>query len=221
MTDTDGTTVTHASGHVPKGTDDDGMVSWLLDVAESDAVATAPPRAAEQTSFGRWLAETVLLVLAAFLIAQGIKTFIVQPFVIPTGSMIPTIEISDRVIAEKLTYRFRDPRPGEIVVFQDPSGQYPQLIKRVIAVEGQTVEIQPDGVHVDGVLLDEPYVHGLPTDPGRVPTPIVIPEGQMWVMGDNRPNSGDSRFTGPQPFSSVKGRAIVTYWPLSRIGTLD
>ena len=108
-----------------------------------------------ETSFGRWLIETVLLVALAFALAQGIKTFVVQPFVIPTGSMIPTIEIGDRVLAEKLTYRFSgEPQRGDIVVFDDPDASRPQLIKRVIAVEGETIDVLDGAVYVDGERIE-------------------------------------------------------------------
>jgi signal peptidase I len=191
-------------------------------MSDSSAGASAGKPAQEETSFVRWLVETILLVLAAFLLAQGIKTFVVQPFVIPTGSMIPTIEINDRVLAEKISYRFfRQPEQGDIVVFDDPTGAHPQLIKRVIAVGGQTVDIQDGAVYVDGKKLNEPYLHGVRTDPGSVPLPVKIPVGYVWLMGDNRPNSGDSRFIGPQPISAIRGRAVWTYWPLSRFGPLD
>lgn len=184
----------------------------------TDGSSSAP----EETSITRWLVETALLVLLAFALAQGIKYFLIQPFVIPTGSMIPTIEIGDRVLAEKLTYRFsHPPHKGEIVVFDDPMGQHPQLIKRVIATEGQTVEVKENGVYVDGKRLDEPYVHGKPTTPGTVPTPITIPAGYVWLMGDNRPNSGDSRYFGPRPVDTVRGRAFWTYWPPKAFGPLD
>lgn len=184
----------------------------------------AKPQKQEQ-SLGRWLFETALLVGLAFLLAQGIKTFIVQPFVIPTGSMIPTIELQDRLLAEKITYRFaRQPEPGEIVVFDNPDSSDPVakiLIKRVIATGGQTVDVRDGAVYVDGTKLDEPYVHGKVTQPGTVATPIEIPEGYVWLMGDNRPNSGDSRFFGPVPESAVNGRGFWTYWPLSRFGKLE
>lgn len=180
------------------------------------------PGKQEDTSVGRWLVETALLVLLAFALAQGIKTFIIQPFVIPTGSMRPTIMEEDRVLAEKLTYRFsRSPEVGDIVVFDDPMGQHPQLIKRVIAVSGQTVDVRDDTVIVDGEPLDEPYVHGLPTTPGSIALPVQVAEDEVWLMGDNRPNSGDSRFFGPRPVSTVRGRAFWTYWPPSRFGALD
>lgn len=191
-----------------------------MDTVEDDYEAEAD-QPAEQ-SFGRWLLETVVLIGIAFLLAQGIKTFIVQPFVIPTGSMIPTIEEKDRVLAEKLSYRFGDePSQGDIVVFDDPNGQHPALIKRVIATGGQTVEVKEGAVYVDGKKLDEPYLYGKVTDPGPVPTPITLGDDQLWLMGDNRPNSGDSRFFGPRPASSVRGRAFWTYWPLDRFGKLE
>lgn len=189
--------------------------------ADQGAATQGPPKT-EETSFGRWIVETALLVLLAFALAQGIKAFVVQPFVIPTGSMRPTIMEQDRVLAEKLTYRFsRGPRAGDIVVFDDPMAQHPQLIKRIIATEGQTVEIQDNQVYVDGERLDEPYIHGTPSAPGTVPLPIVVPPGNVWLMGDNRPNSGDSRFFGPRPVETVRGRAFWTYWPPTRFGSLD
>jgi signal peptidase I len=172
------------------------------------------------THFGRWLIETAVMIALAFLLAQGIKTFVIQPFVIPTGSMEPTIMTGDRVLAEKVSLRFRDVRTGEIVVFDDPTGRHPQLIKRVIAVGGQTVDIQDGSVVVNGAPLDEAYVHGKVTDPGTVPLPITLADDQVWLMGDNRPNSGDSRFMGPIDESMVRGRAFSIYWPIDRISAL-
>lgn len=184
---------------------------------EGGAVSTQT----QETSFGRWLIETILLVALAFALAQGIKAFVVQPFVIPTGSMIPTIEIGDRVLADKIVYRFvREPEYGDIVVFDDPTGQHPQLIKRVIATAGQTVDIQEGKIVVDGEFIDEPYIYGKESLPGTVALPVTVGEGEVWLMGDNRPASGDSRYFGTQPVENVRGRAFWTYWPLSRFGSL-
>lgn len=162
----------------------------------------------------RWILETVLMVVLAVALATGIKAYVVQPFVIPTGSMESTILIGDRVLAEKITYHFREPQPGDVIVFDDPTARHPQLIKRIIAVGGQTIDIHDDSVYVDGKKLDEPYVHGLPTTTGTERMPFLVPEGYVWVMGDNRPNSGDSRFIGPQPVSAILGRAFCIYWPI-------
>jgi len=179
------------------------------------------PRA-DQTSVGRWLVETALLLIVAFVLAQGVKAFVVQPFVIPTGSMTPTIGIGDYVLAEKLSYRLGGaPQQGDIVVFDDPMQQHPQLIKRVIAVGGQSVDVRDGRVYVDDEALTEPYVHGESTTPGTVETPLTVPEGSVWLMGDNRPNSGDSRYFGTRPVSSIHGRAFWTYWPPDDFGPLD
>jgi signal peptidase I len=183
----------------------------LDDAAVSDAVpAEAPP------SFLRWLGELILMVVLAFALATGIRTFVVQPYVIPTGSMIPTIGIGERVLANKFIYRFDTPKQGDIVVFDDPTKTVPTLIKRVIAVGGQTLDIKDGAVWVDGKKLDEPYTYGKPSEPGDVILPIQIPEGQVWLMGDNRTNSHDSRWFGPQPVSIIHGKAFVRYWPLNR-----
>ena len=186
-----------------------------------DSMRAEPAR--EQTSTVRWLIETALLVLLAFALAQGVKTFLVQPFVIPTGSMIPTIEIGNRVLAEKITFRFiRPPRYDDIVVFNDPRGEHPALIKRTIAVAGQTVDLRSGAVYVDNVKLNEPYTHGLPSMPldSSITYPFQVPSGDIWVMGDNRTNSGDSRYFGPIPLTSVQGRAVWTYWPVQAFGPL-
>ncbi len=178
--------------------------------------------APEETSTVRWLIETALLILLAFALAQGIKMFLVQPFVIPTGSMEPTIAIGNRVLAEKVSFRFfRQPAYGDIVVFDDPASQHPQLIKRVIAVGGQTVDVKDGAVWVDGKRLVEPYIYGKPNELGTVKMPITVPEGQVWLMGDNRTNSGDSRFFGPVPVAQIKGHAVWTYWPPSEFGALQ
>jgi signal peptidase I len=194
--------------------------------ATQDAPATVPapePVEASTAKSGtlRWIVETIAMVALAFILAQGIKTYVLQPFVVPTGSMEATIMTGDRVLSEKVSLYFGDPEPGDIVVFDDPQGQHPQLIKRVIAVAGQTVSIEGGSVYVDGVALEEPYINGVETEPGSEPLPVTIGEGQVWLMGDNRPNSGDSRYLGAQPVEAVNARAFAIYWPLDRIGWLD
>lgn len=175
-------------------------------------------------SFGRWLLETSFLIVLAFALAQGTRAYAIQAYVVPSGSMIPTIEIQDRVLVEKITYRvIRPPAQGEVVVLDNPhptSSRDKTLIKRVIATEGQIVDIHDNTVWVDGVALDEPYVHGKPTLPGPVMTPLTVPAGCVWLMGDNRTKSSDSRYFGPQPVSKVRGRAILTYWPPRDFGKL-
>jgi signal peptidase I len=186
--------------------------------------AAQAPQKPEETSVARWLIETALLVLLAFALAFGIRTLLIEPFIVPTGSMIPTIQIGNRVLAEKITYRFvRPPRYADIVVFPDPKGEHPHLIKRVIATAGQTVDLKNGKVLVDGKELVEPYTHGQPSTPlsQEFKFPLKVPDGDLWVMGDNRTNSGDSRIFGPIPASEVQGHAIWTYWPLSAFGRLE
>jgi signal peptidase I len=211
-----------------------------LDVSGTDAQnATADPEPsvteplpesphqaaqAEESSGGtiRWLLETVAMVIIAFLLAQGIKTFVLQPFVVPTGSMETTIMTGDRVLSEKVSLYWSEPQAGDIVVFDDPQARHPQLIKRVVAVSGQTVDIQDGIVLVDGEPLDESYLDpGITTDPGSVALPITVGENELWLMGDNRPNSGDSRFLGPQPLEAINAKAFAIYWPFDRIGMLE
>jgi len=188
----------------------------------SDAVKEQEQPAAQEKSggFGRWLIETLVMVAIAFLLAQGIKAYVVQPFVVPTGSMEPTIMIGDRFLAEKISYRFGDVERGDIVVFDDPTGNHPQLVKRVIALPGEEIDIRDGLVYINGEVLDEPYLTNVVTDAGSEPMPLIVPEGSVWVMGDNRPNSGDSRFIGAQPISAIQGRAFGIYWPVDHIGGL-
>ena len=177
-------------------------------------------------SFVKQLLELAIMLAVAMVLAFGIRTFLVQPFLIPTGSMIPTIKISNRLLVDKLSYRLHDPKAGDIVTFPDPTGEYPVLIKRLIATAGQVVDIQGDKLYIDGELQDEPYVHGQPTAKLHSPFghqiayPYTIPEGKAWVMGDNRGNSGDSRVFGPIDQDTITGRAFFTYWPLKDMGSL-
>lgn len=182
-----------------------------------DAMLTEADR---PPSFIRWVGELVLMMAVAFVLALGIRTYVVMPYSIPSGSMIPTIEIGERVLANKFIYRFQDPQPGDIVVLDDPFGGSIPLIKRVIAVGGQQVDIEGDAVYVDGVVLDEPYTHGAPTKMADVALPLVLAEDEIWVMGDNRTDSTDSRVFGPQPTANLRGKAFIRVWPLTRIGAL-
>ena len=166
---------------------------------------------------------------AAFVVALAWLqvTFVHQAFAVPTGSMENTIMTGDRVYAEKVSYLFRDPQPGDIVTFQDPEIPGRVLIKRCIAVGGQTVDLVDGRVVVDGVALDEPYTRGLPSEPLKtalgveVSYPYTVPEGHLWVMGDNRTNSNDSRYFGAVDEDTLTGRAALVYWPFNNFGLLD
>lgn len=171
-------------------------------------------------SFLRWFGDLVVLVAIAAVIALGVRALVVRPFRIPSGSMAPTLEIGDRVLVAPSAYRFREPHGGEIVVFRQPEVDARDYIKRVVAVGGQRVTIDDGHVLVDGRVLEESYTNGLPTEPGDFPLPCDVPPGHVFLMGDNRVNSRDGRWTGPRALDAVVGPAFLIYWPPGRAGKL-
>lgn len=182
-------------------------------------------------SVARDIIELVLLVVAAFGIALAIRTYVAEPFVIPSTSMTETLKVGDRVIGEKLTYLNSDPQVGDIVTFEDPEDSSQILIKRVIATAGETVELKGGSVYVNGVKLDEDeytlgkqsnklYSHATSLD-ANIEYPYTVPEGCVWVMGDNRTNSLDSRYFGAIKISSITSRALFVFWPIEDIGSLE
>lgn len=170
-----------------------------------------------------------ILLMVAIVVAAtwAIRSYVLEPFQIPSASMEDTIETGDRVFAEKISYIAGSPSPGDIVVFSDPQTPARILIKRVIATGGQTIDLRDGNVYIDGVLQNEPYVNGAPTYPlttannVSISYPYTVPEGMVWMMGDNRLNSADSRYFGPVKESTVFGRAVIIYWPLDHLGILN
>lgn len=166
----------------------------------------------------RNLIEWVVVIGGALLVATLLRTFVFQTFYIPSGSMLPTLHQGDRVVVNKLDNSYGR---GDIVVFERPEGwhgAHQDLIKRVIGLEDETVEIHDNQVYIDGMALSEPYLADdviLRDFP-----PTVVPEDHIFVMGDNRPYSSDSRENGPVPVDSVVGRAFIRIWPLSTFGQL-
>jgi signal peptidase I len=191
-----------------------------------------------------FLRELPILLLIAFGLALLIKTFLVQAFYIPSESMEPTLDVGDRVLVNKVVYHLHPPRSGDIVVFEEPHPtQQPDrnplqalwhwltqglgvsasperdFIKRVIAVPGQTLEIKQGDVFVDGQKLNEPYLASTPDRRDYPPT--KVPPDNLFVMGDNRMNSNDSRFgLGFIPYDKVVGRAFIIIWPPSHVGLI-
>lgn len=184
----------------------------------------------------KFVASIALIVLIVVLL----RTFIANPFVIPSGSMENTILEQDYILSEKVSYSIMNEKPqyGDIITFDDPverreaeksgnsNAKVRTLIKRVIATEGQTVDLRDGCVYVDGEELDEPYTKGgsepLPEQAQGVEVsfPYTVPAGDVWVMGDNRMQSADSRYFGAVPVSYISGKATWRYWPLNRIGSL-
>jgi signal peptidase I len=213
---------------------------------------------------GSLLRELPVLLLIAFVLALVVKTFFVQAFFIPSGSMEQTLHgctgcTGDRVLVNKVPYWFGEPEPGEIVVFKGPDTWTPEVtvaepgnwfggamlwlgraigvappseddfVKRVIAVGGQTVQCcDAEGrVTVDGRPLDEPYIFENTPIESRTFGPVTVPQGRLWVMGDHRSASADSKahigdqYSGTIGVDDVIGKAAVIVWPVSRFGLLD
>ena len=166
------------------------------------------------------LRDLFITLLVAFVLVFGVvRPFIVAAYWVPTESMVPTLEVGDRVFANKFIYRFAEPERGDIVVFEDVEGGEDYLIKRVVAVAGDRVRVVNGVLRVNGETQDEPYVE--PQFPnGSVYGPERLPEGYVFVMGDNRGNSADSRVFGLLPVENIEGEAFVRFWPPSRIGLL-
>jgi signal peptidase I len=183
--------------------------------------ADARPRRRWRRTILEWLG----VIGGGIAIALLVEAFLIQAFWIPSPSMEPTLDVGDRVLVNKLSYKFHDVNRGDVVVFDRPSGastgengEIKDLIKRVIAVEGDTIEAKQGNVFVNGEQIDEDYLEpGTPTD--NLPL-TTIPEGQVFVMGDNRTNSEDSRIFGPIDEDAIVGRAFIRVLPITDIGWL-
>jgi signal peptidase I len=176
-------------------------------------------------SIRRTVVEWVAVIGGGIVIALVVEMFLVQAFWIPSPSMVHTLEVGDRVLVNKLAYKFHDVNRGDVVVFERPpeassgaENEIKDLIKRVIAVEGDTIEGRDGKVYVNNELIEEPYLE--PGTPTNQLAPQVIPEGKVFVMGDNRTDSEDSRVFGPIDEDTIVGRAFVKVLPLSDIGWL-
>lgn len=163
----------------------------------------------------------------AVAVAVVLRVFVIGTYQVPSGSMLDTIQIGDLLIGEKVSLHFSSPKRGDIVTFDSPREAGTTLIKRVIATEGQTIDLRDGSVYVDGELLDEPYVQGKATESlsdlvgsAGITYPYTVPSGCIFVMGDNRTNSADSRYFGAVSTEAVTSRALFIYWPLSDIGSL-
>jgi signal peptidase I len=206
----------------------------------------APVEAAPAREASRWrtLAELPLLLLAAIVVTLIVKAVLAQAFSIPSESMEPQLREGDRVVVSRTSYRLHDPHRGDVIVFPSPAAPPEddgvveglakdvlgavglgadsdrELIKRIVGLPGEQIEGRDGHVLIDGRLLIEPYL-----DPGVVTSdfgPIAVPEGEVFVMGDNRTNSHDSRFPdiGTIEIDSIVGRAIARVWPPGRTAFL-
>lgn len=160
-----------------------------------------------------------LVVVIALVVALGVRTFLLAHFVVEGSSMYSTLETGDRVFVNKVSYRLHDPNRGDVVVLHEIRGTTERdLIKRVIAVGGEEVEMRSCEVRIGGQLLIEPYLDPTVVTPGNCGGdfgPLLVPEGTVFVMGDNRAGSQDSRTLGPVLLDDIVGRAFVVFWPRS------
>jgi len=171
-----------------------------------------------------------VVVGGALVVAYLIQLTSLQAFRIPSDSMLPTLQRGDRVLVNKWSYRAHDVHRGDVVVFSRPpevtDASIDDLIKRVVGLPGERVSITGGHIEIDGQPLDEAYLPSRtrtdPVGPITCPPedPCVIPDGQVWVMGDNRGHSEDSRWFGPIPESTIVGRASARIWPPSRLDGL-
>lgn len=197
--------------------------------ALDDVSATGVRSRRRRRSRTRNAIEWVAVLVGALVIAFGVKTWALQAFWIPSGSMEPTLQVNDRVLVNKISYDIEDVERGHIIVFERPDGwgvgNIKDLIKRVIALPGETVSVEAGVVHIDGEPLDEPWLPegaGTPDffpESGCVPE-CTVPEGHLFVLGDNRTNSDASNHFGFVPFDDVVGRAFIRVWPPGDIGGL-
>ncbi|MEQ8538669.1 MAG: signal peptidase I [Coleofasciculus sp. D1-CHI-01] len=181
-----------------------------------------PEKQSVQKPENPWVEGFKTIGLSVFL-AIGIRSFVAEARYIPSGSMEPTLQINDRLIIDKISYNFRQPQRGDIVVFSPTDALKQQnfkdaFIKRVIGLPGETVEVKGGRVYVNDQALREQYIEEAPEYSYG---PVTVPEDNYLVLGDNRNNSYDSHYWGFVPRDKIIGRAIVRFWPLNRVGEVD
>lgn len=186
----------------------------------------APGASPKVNSVVRTIIEFGIALLVALALTWALKTYVVEPFEVPTGSMEPTIMVGDKILTEKVSLNFEPVVKGDIIVFADKTQPGRILVKRVIAVGGQQVDFQEGLVLVDGEPLYEPetvgesYPLASHFENMAIDYPYTVPEGQVWVMGDNRESSQDSRYFGSITEESIYGRVWMVFWPLEDIKPL-
>jgi signal peptidase I len=194
--------------------------------------AESPAAAAEGKS-NRWIIELVGVVVVAVVVAFLLRTFVIATYSIPSGSMEPTLQVGDRIVVNKLSYDVHGVDRGNIIVFSTPPKEdcagppVADLVKRVIGLPGETVSLSGGNVFINGRVLKQPWLPASEqgrTYPGPSPEayslhrPYRVPQGHVYVMGDNRTLSCDSRYWGPISESTIVGKVDLRIWPLSRVG---
>ena len=172
------------------------------------------------TKKGGGALEYLVILLVSFALVFGfVRPFVMEAFWIPSGSMIPTLEIGDRVLVNKFIYRFTEPERGDIIVFQSVDSSNEDLIKRVVGLPGDKIAVRGGKLFVNGEPQKEPYTNKKLPDRSCF-AKTTVPKDHVFVMGDNRGNSADSRVFGPLPKKNIEGEAFLRFWPPDRIGLL-
>lgn len=158
--------------------------------------------------------------IVAGILSILIITYVARSFYIPSESMLPTLKVNDYILVNRFVYKMALPSRGEIIVFHPPHVKDPantDFIKRVVALENDVVEVTDGVLYLNGIPQDEPFIK----EPIDADFPAYrVPKGHVFVMGDNRNNSDDSRYWGPLPLENIVGKAFVIFWPFSRMGLL-
>ncbi len=198
-----------------------------------EPAAEGTPEPAAEGRSNRWIFELVGVVVVALVLAFLLRTFVIATYSIPSGSMEPTLQVGDRIVVDKLSYHLHGVDRGNIVVFSTPPNEncagppVANLVKRVIGLPGETISLSGGRVVINGRVLPEPWLpaseqHTTYPGPSSAPyalhQPYRIPSGDVYVMGDNRMLSCDSRYWGPIKKSTIVGKVDVRIWPLSRLG---
>jgi signal peptidase I len=203
----------------PKGQTTNREGTVVTEPADDEAAPEVEPARDVNARRRRALLDWVIVIAVALLVAFLVRTFVLAHFVVDGTSMASTLHDGDRVFVNKLSYRLHDPRRGDVVVLHEIRGTSDRdLIKRVIALPGETIEVRNCEVTIDGKKLEEPYLDPQVVTPGNCggdTPPTEVPEDHVFVMGDNRGGSLDSRALGPIEEDDLVGRAFVVFWPKS------
>jgi signal peptidase I len=206
-----------------------GMISWLvimlaygIFVMIDAAMSARRLHIIKAKKYNRWYFYILIIFINIFFVNSFLAPFIIPPikaYKLPSASMAPALMIGDRVIVNKKYYTDNKPKRGDVVIFPDPSAPNKDYIKRVIGLPGETVEMRGKKVYINGQPLEEPYVMG--TSEGELSPairgmekfgPVTVPDGKLFVLGDNRANSEDSRHFGFVDIAALKGKALYIYW---------
>ncbi len=169
---------------------------------------------------GGGVIEFLVILLVSFALVFGfVRPFVVEAFYIPSESMVPTLQVGDRVLVNKFIYRFTEPERGDIIVFESVDNSEEDLIKRVVGLPGDKIAVRGGKLFVNGEPQKEPYTNKRLPDRSFFAR-TTVPKDHVFVMGDNRANSADSRVFGPLPEQNIEGEAFLRFWPPGRIGLL-